>query len=220
MDAIELNNSPYAKLFFPAIVEGEKNDSGDIKYSAKFGIPNSPEAFKGIKGITDTQIDQLIKMSAKFKDKVMAAAKSEVAKGGKLSNLFKSGDEVAEQAIADFEEMNEGKPVPEYLSATSGFWLISARTNYKPQVFGPKASQGVLSDDEANAAIYSGCWARADFRGYAWNYQGKKGWSLGLGARVQKWMDDTNLGGGNAVEAPEDAMEIAVPSASSDDFID
>jgi len=220
MDTIDLSKSPYVRAFFTKIVEGE-DKNGKVKFTMKLGFPKDETAFAGLKGLTDTQKTQLLKMSKDFKDHVMKSARSEAAKGSKFGNLFKDGDEEADRKIKEFKDAEPDKPVPDYLDATRGLWTTGVSTNFKPTIYGPKASDGALSDEQSEQAIYSGVWLRADLRGYAWNFDGKKGWSLGLGGRVQKWLDDKNLGGDSANDAPpEDAMAVAVPAAEAEDFID
>ena len=221
MDTIQLNKSPYVRLIFSDhLIHGEEKDNGKIKYSTAFLVPKNKEALASIPGITDTAVASIIKLAENYKKAVETAANKEKAKSAKVDNLFKCGDEKADQLIEDFKDdpANKGKEVPGYLNNTRNFWICNAGTNFQPKFFGPKGGDS-MDHDWAEENIYAGAWVRMETRGYAWTFNGKKGWSLGLAGKVQKWQDADKFGGGDSGPA-EETLEVAAPKAAEDDFID
>lgn len=212
MDAIK---SPYARLAWNNLLEQDENG----KYSCALYIPKNADALSTIPGLTDSQKKQILDGAESFKAAVIAACEQEKpTKAFKSDSLFKCGDEKADIAEENFKAENPDKEVPSYCGFTKNFWVINIKSNYQPDFYGPRASEGKLGADWAKDNIYGGCWVRADVRGYKWNFNGKKGYSLGLGGTVQKWMDDSSFEAGSSDTSVEDTMEVA-PAKSSDDFL-
>jgi len=214
MEAIK---SPYARLAWNHLTEKDEHD----KFSCALYLPKNTKALDSVKGLSDTQKQQLVDGVEAFRKNVMATVdKEKTAKAFKSETLFKDGDEKADAAVDTFKAENPGKEVPAYCNFTRNMWVINLKSMYQPDFYGPKASEGKLGADWASENIYAGCWVRADVRDYNWNYQGKKGYSLGLGGMVQKWTDDSSFeassSGGSEVD---DALEIS-PTATADDFLD
>jgi hypothetical protein len=213
---MEALKSPYARLAWNHLIEVDEHD----KYSCALYIPKNADALASIKGLTDSQKQQILDGAEQFKKTVIAKVNEEkTAKAFKAESLFKDGDEKADTATENFKAENPGKPVPDYCGFTRNMWVINIKSQYQPDFYGPRASEGKLGVDWAKDNIYGGCWVRADVRGYNWAYQGKKGYSLGLGGMVQKWMDDTSFEAGATTTEVEDALEVA-PNATADDFLD
>lgn len=106
----------------------------------------------------------------------------------------------------------DGKP---YAGVMEGGVAIEAWSYTAPGVVGPKMdpSTGKVEVITAEQDFYSGVWARAKVRAYAWeNPQGGFGISFDL-QNIQKLADDEKLGGGRnkpeddfqPVDAPADA---------------
>jgi len=213
MDAIK---SPYSRLAWNHLVE--QDDQG--KYSCALYIPKNEAAMATIPGLTDSQKKQILDGAATFKAKIIEAVDREKqAKAFKAESLFKDGDEKADIATENFKAENPGKDVPSYCDFTRNFEVINLKSNYQPDFYGPRVSEGKLGADWAKDNIYGGCWVRVDVRGYNWNYQGKKGYSLGLGGSVQKWMDDSSFEAGSSESTMDDAMVVGAPEKNSDDFL-
>ena len=213
---MEVLKSPYARLAWNNLLEVDENG----KYSCALNIPKNADALKSIKGLTDSQKQQILDGAEQFKKTCIAGCNAEKEnKAFKAESLFKDGDAKADDATAKFKENNPGKPVPEYCEFTRNMWIINIKSNYQPDFFGPRASEGKLGADWAKENIYGGCWVRADIRGHNWTFKQKKGYSLGLGGMVQKWMDDTSFEAGPTTTEVEDALEVA-PDATADDFLD
>ena len=87
----------------------------------------------------------------------------------------------------------DGTPFP---PECKGHWVMSARSNNKPEVVDGAGQPIMLASD-----VYSGCYGRVNFNAYAYMFQGKKGIAFGLGP-VQKLRDGESLAGG-AVSAAQ-----------------
>jgi hypothetical protein len=220
MDTIELKNSPYVRLIFNKLIEGEENDSGKVKYSTAFLLPKNEDALNSIPGLTDSQKKIILDKAKEYKKTVLDAANKEKAKTAKVDELFKCGDERADAAEEEFKEANKGKPVPAYINNTRNMWVVNAGTFFEPKFYGPKGDK--LEKDWAEDNIYDGCWVRLETRGYSWSFKGKKGWSIGLAGKVQKWQDAARFatGGGDSDGPVEESMEVKAPEADDEDYID
>ena len=73
--------------------------------------------------------------------------------------------------------------------AYAGHWFINANSKTAPQIV-DKAVKPILDRDE----VYSGCYARVSLNFYAFNSNGNKGITCGLG-NIQKIRDGESLGG-------------------------
>lgn len=108
---------------------------------------------------------------------------------------------------------SDGNP---YAGVMDGGVAIEAWSYSAPGVAGPKIdpATGKVEVLTTDADFYSGAWARAKVRPYAWtNPEGGFGISFELG-NVQKLADDDRLGGGRA--AVEDDFEaVDLPDAKA-----
>ena len=100
--------------------------------------------------------------------------------GGKLPknlhNPLRDGDE---------EHADES---PEY----AGMYFINCVCKEKPGIVDENGNE-ILDPNE----VYSGCWGRAGFNLYAYDFNGNRGIGAGLNT-IQKLKDDDRLGGGRA----------------------
>jgi len=76
-----------------------------------------------------------------------------------------------------------------------GCWVFTASSKDRPEIV--DASMNPIID---GSAIYSGMYARVNFRAFAYKYAGKKGIGFGLGP-VQKLRDGEVLGGSRTTAA-------------------
>lgn len=214
MEAIK---SPYGRCAWLNLFEQDENG----KYGMALYLPRRAEALETLRprGLTDTHVDMLLKTTEDFKSTVLSKAKTEAPKGFKVETLFKDGDEKSDIAVDNFKEANPGKEVPRYCYWSQHFWIINLKTKYQPRFYGPRASEGELSIEQAKLMIHGGAWVRCDVRGYAWNFNGKKGYSLGLGGTVQLWQDDENWDAGSGEVEAEDTLTLGAPEAKAEDFL-
>jgi hypothetical protein len=74
------------------------------------------------------------------------------------------------------------------------FATLSANLDYPPIVLDKDVSRITATDPDASQKFYSGCWAIATVRPYAYEKTGNKGVAFGL-LGIQKQKDDERLGG-------------------------
>lgn len=128
-------------------------------------------------------------------------------KNPKFKSPFKSQDTLVD---------SEGKP---YAGVTEGGFAIEAWSYSAPGVVGPRKDPATGKAELLTAEddFYSGVWARAKVRPYAWeNPQGGFGISFDL-QNIQKLADDTRLGGGRS--KPEDDFEPIEDAPVDADFM-
>ena len=103
---------------------------------------------------------------------------------------------------ADFEKLAD------YAEAFPIFIRASANPDFPPFIFGPDAKQ--FSGDASD--IYSGRWAVASVRAYAYDTAGNKGVALGL-QRIQLLDHDEAIAGGRVATASGfEAVDVGSPS--------
>jgi len=213
---MNVSKSPYARLAWNNLLEPDEHG----KYSCALYLPRTKEALSTVQGLTDAQCKQILDGVEKFRKETIAAVDAEKNnKAFKATTLFKCGNAKADDAAENFKAEHPDKAVPDYCNFTRDMWVINIKSNYQPDFYGPRASEGKLGADWAKDNVYGGCWVRADVRSYNWNFNGKKGSSLGLGGSVQKWQDAPSFEATGSDTEVEDTLEVA-PSASSDDFLD
>jgi hypothetical protein len=110
--------------------------------------------------------------------------------------LIKDGDKMLDEET--------GKPKAGY----AGMFVISTRTDRKPQIIGP-AKEEVVTDDDVSG-IYSGCMIRVSGGMFAYENEGNKGVSIGLN-NVQVLVRGKRLDGRKAaVDEFEEWTDTAV----------
>lgn len=217
--------TPYVRLAFPKLTDSTAEDkaNGKKKYACAIYIPKDEKAYDSLKtdgreAALTPMIPKLLEQSKKFVKDMQGLAKKLDPKGA--AKLFKDGDKKADEKAGDWELENPDKPMPSYVESTRGFWILNVSTEYKPNFFGPKASEAAKDDAWAEQELYGGAWVRMDVRSpYKWTFQGKKGVSIGLGGKVQKWQDAESFSSGSSETKLEDCDEL-VPTLSDDDTID
>lgn len=110
----------------------------------------------------------------------------------------------------------EGEP---YFPWAKGYTAIEAWSYTKPGIAGPKIdpSTGKVEILVVEEDFYSGAWARAKVRPYA--YDGRKD-QKGFGVNfdlvnIQKLADDEKLGGGGRTKAEDDFQPVEAPAGGS-----
>lgn len=155
----------FANVFEPVtFVEGQ-----DPKYSLMLLIPKQ-----------DTRTITAIQTAIKN-----AAEKGKSTKfGGKIPPVLKTTFK-----DADKDTNQDGEIFAEKWPETAGHYIINVSTKNKPQVVDADR-QEIIDPCE----VYSGCYGRASINFFAYNSNGNKGISAGLG-NVQKLEDGEPLGG-------------------------
>lgn len=215
--------TPYVRLAFPKLTDSTADDkaNGKKKYGCAIYIPKDESAYDSLK--TDGREESVNKLVPKLLAQSQAFVKEMKDAVKKLDpksvKIFKDGDKKADDKAEELALEKPDEPLPAYVDSTRGFWILNVSTEFKPTFFTPRAAEGAQSDEWAEEELYAGCWVRIDVRNpYKWSYQGKKGASIGLGGKVQKWQDAQAFGSGSTVKA-EDTEEL-VPAVEDADTID
>jgi hypothetical protein len=222
--ANEVFQTPYVRLAWPKLTDETAEDkaNGKKKFSCSIYIPKNEEAYASL--MTDGREESVKKLVPKLlKDaegfvKTMRDLTKKVDPKS-AAKIFKDGDKKADDKKAELELEKPEEPMPAWVDSTRNFWILNVSTEFKPKFFGPKAADGAQDDGWAEEELYAGAWVRLDVRSpYKWNYQGKKGASIGMGGKVQKWQDAEAFSSGTSVTA-EDTDEV-VPAVEDADTID
>lgn len=169
------------RLAYVNLLKPRANDSGQLKYGATLLFPKGAD-------MKLLQAEAEAAGLAKWGDKYAA-----MKKAGKIRSPFKA----QEENVDDDGELRKG--------FDTGDIFISANANEdrKPPIV--DANMNPLTDSNE---VYSGMWARASIRAFAYEAGGNRGVAFGLQA-VQKLWDDESLGGGRIVVENEfEAVEV------------
>jgi hypothetical protein len=98
------------------------------------------------------------------------------------------------------------------------FCTLSANVEYPPSVFDKDVTRIDPTDPSAKQIFYSGCWAEALIRPYAYDAGGNKGVAFGL-LGIQKVKEDKRFGGGVGASA-DDFSAVEDESDDADNYGD
>jgi hypothetical protein len=194
--------SQYEKAWYNAKTDEVHTPKGRMVY------PNllEPRAIKGQEGSKPKYgVTLLLKAGSDLEALKTAAAEAAKTKFGQKPTKIKSPF----LQTADYERLAEFK------EAFPQFIRLSATTEFPPFLFGPDAQQfkGDASD------IYSGRWAVAAVRPYAYDQAGNKGVAFGL-QRIQFLDHDEAIAGGRvATSEGFSPVEVGGAKPASTDAI-
>jgi hypothetical protein len=226
--SLDFIQTPYGRLNW---FEAHTPDEKEFRKTALM-LPKTVEAMQSLidqglpKEIAETNIKDVEAMIAEVAKQVKEDGKAKSFNVRK--KLFKDGDAYSDDRIQQFEDNpeNEGKPVPDYLNTTRGFYILNMKTKFALEFYGPKKSEGVRDDTWADSNLYNGCWARMLVKPYPYKVEGNQGYALGLSKFIQKWCDDENFGSGSSSSSSTGGASVEVddvveftPKAKTEDYI-
>lgn len=175
-DGIKTMHTPIARVSWPSIFKGKKNDKGETKYF----------------------MDLLFKKGENIDALRKAAFNAAVVKYGPdrakwPQNLFSPFKDQGEKRFY-FDDANVRQERPEF---EPGAFMLALNTKRRPGVVDRDGKTPITDETR----IYGGCWARAVCHFYVWEYRDpdsnkivKRGIGCGLDA-VQFARDDKPFGG-------------------------
>lgn len=199
---METYNSPIGRISW-AFVFGEGDPDADTpaKYSITLMLPKNKKAIQHL-GLNPAQQKKILVETEAFVAQIRqegeTMAKAQFKKGweGTRWNPVLDGDE-------------------QTWDGNANFWLLRAKTKFKPKVSQPKKSDGLIvdGDEDPLTGFYSGCWARAVLSLYKYANKSNKGIALGLGFVQKAYNDEAFTSGG--VEFDDDIEDL---EPDQDDF--
>lgn len=163
--------------------DGDLMEESVSKYKLTLMIPKNAKACASLR-VDPARVKTMVEAGAKFKAEIEAHCTA------LAQDNFEDGwKKVRWNPLIDGDEESHK------FEGNANFWLLRAKSKFKPEVSKARAADGnIVEGDASDTGIYSGAWCRAFITPFPYDIKGKKGVSLGLGG-VQKAYNDERFGG-------------------------
>lgn len=171
--------------------DGDEEEKGEAKYKMTLMLPQNKAALESL-GLNPAQEKKILKEVEAFIETIQKECK-DLAK----SRFQKKWENSRWDPVLDGDEKKSS------FEANENFWLLRAKTKFKPKIAKPRATDGFITDgdDDDKDGFYPGCWARCFMSLYSYDFQGKKGIGFGLGGIQKAYNDERFEGSGDVFDS-------------------
>lgn len=175
--------------------EGDEKEKGPAKYKLTLMLPKNREAIKHL-GLPKAKEEAWLEKVEDFV-KIVRKDSKKMCQG----KWEKKWDQ------ARFDPVLDGDDKVSSFEGNANFWLLRAKTKFKPKLLAPKKADGQLEDGDTDPStgFCAGCWCRIALSSYLYDVDGNKGVGLALGF-VQKAYKDEEFSAGGIT--PEDDIDL------------